>query len=50
MDEWGKLIRALSSVAREMQAAVVLINEIYSFLIQRSEREQEELMRVKTEF
>lgn len=48
--EGEKLVRALFSVARCYQPAVIFIDEIDSLLTQRSDTEHESSRRIKTEF
>jgi SpoVK/Ycf46/Vps4 family AAA+-type ATPase len=48
--EGEKMVRALFSVARVLQPAVVFIDEIDSLLTQRTDSDQESSRRVKTEF
>eukprot|EP00792_Barthelona_sp_PAP020_P006730 TRINITY_DN3065_c1_g1_i3.p1 TRINITY_DN3065_c1_g1~~TRINITY_DN3065_c1_g1_i3.p1 ORF type:complete len:614 (+),score=167.29 TRINITY_DN3065_c1_g1_i3:30-1871(+) len=48
--EGEKLVRALFAVAREMQPAVIFIDEIDSLLTKRTDKEMEGTRRLKTEF
>ncbi|KAK1349359.1 AAA ATPase [Hamiltosporidium tvaerminnensis] len=48
--EGEKMVRALFSLARELQPSVIFIDEIDSLLSQRSENENEGTRRIKTEF
>jgi len=48
--EGEKLVRAMFAVARELQPAVIFIDEIDSLLCERKENEHEAVRRLKTEF
>ena len=48
--EGEKLVRALFSVARELQPSIIFIDEIDSLLSERSQSEHEASRRLKTEF
>ncbi|KAJ8250176.1 hypothetical protein COCON_G00220980 [Conger conger] len=48
--EGEKLVRALFSVARELQPSIIFIDEIDSLLCERREGEQDSTRRLKTEF
>ncbi|CAG7716737.1 unnamed protein product [Allacma fusca] len=48
--EGEKLVRALFSVARELQPAIIFVDEIDSLLCERKESEHEASRRLKTEF
>lgn len=48
--EGEKLVRAMFAVARELQPAIIFIDEIDSLLCERKENEHESVRRLKTEF
>ncbi|XP_065063353.1 spastin-like [Rhopilema esculentum] len=50
MGESEKLVRAMFAVARELQPAIVFMDEVDSILKERSESEHESSRRLKTEF
>ena len=50
MGESEKLVRALFAVARQLQPAIIFIDEIDSLLQARSDQEHEAMRRLKTEF